>query len=525
MAVAASPPAAPSCPSTPTTSDPMIAPRLTALVVAAVLSGATLVAATPSPAAADGPRTGYRLRADGTAAGGWFGSRTAAGRAVYRIDPSARPRTGGLHDGHWVGTLHGSGPVEVDRSRVRRAAWLVSKYGTYDSDAQAAAVEAALHHLLHGGRYRLTGRGTERRLRQTGARDAILALARYMLDTSREMAGPYRVRITTAGAALGGTVQVQVVVTAQATGQPVAHLPVTVALDGRTVSGTTDDAGTVLAAVRARVAGPRSVLVRVQRVPSDRLFVRRPVRRGGTRVVVAGRKIVLTRRAQVAVQATPRAWVTAPDQRTTAGPVPGTAHLADGYASPRTATLTLHGPFAPGEQATCNPARAIARLTQPMAADGSYPVPRTTVTAPGVYRWSVAVPGDAYNLPAGGCGQSVLLKAVPTLTVRPTKTPVSRGQAAYARVKGSGLPDGFARDAIARLYGPFASRDAVRCTTPKQARWRAVTLTGPSSSVRTDAVSLGQAGFYGWRAVLPGTPLTTKVTTRCGGAGTVLHVQ
>ncbi|MEZ5093986.1 hypothetical protein [Nocardioides sp.] len=502
----------------------MTPPRRTALVVAALLAAVSLVALTPGQAAADGPRTGYRLRADGTAAGGWFGSRTASHRAVYRIDPAARPRTGGFRDGHWASTLRGSGPVTVDRSRVRRAAWLVAKYGTYDSDAQAAAVEAALDHLLHGGRYRLTGRGTERRLRQTG-RATRSSGWRATCSTPRELAGPYRVRVTTTGAVLGGSVQVQVRVTTQSTGQPVAHLPVRIGFDGRTLAGTTDADGTVVETAAARVAGPRPVVVQVQRVPSDRLFVRRPVRPGGSRVVVAGRKIVLTARSRVAVQATPRAWVTTPDQRTTSSPVPGVTHLADGYASPRVATLRLHGPFAPGEQPTCDTASEVARVTEQVAADGSYPVPETRVDVAGVYRWSVRVPADAYNVAAGGCGQSVLLKAVPTLSVRPTKTPVARGQAVFARVAAAGLPPTFSRDAIARLYGPFASRDAVRCTTAKQARWRSVTLTGPSSSVRTDSVSLGQKGFYGWRAVLPGTPLTTKVSTRCGASGTILRIQ
>ncbi len=499
--------------------------RLRVLAAGAVLLAASVVATTPSPAAADAPRTGYRLRADGTAAGGWIGSRTAAGRAVFRIDPAAGSSTGGLHAGGWAATLRGSGPVDVSRWRVRRAAWLVSKYGTYDSAAQAAAVEVALHHLLHGGRYRLTGGATERRLRQTGDRDTVVALARYMLDRSRDLAGPYRVDVSASGAVLGSPVAVQVVVTTRRSGLPVPHLPVTVRYDGRSLTGATDATGTTVVSAKAKAAGPRAVTVTVGRVPSDRLFVRRPVRRSGSRVVVAGRKIALTRRAEVAVQAVPRVWVTAPEQRSTAGPVPASLHLADGYPSTRAATMTLHGPFASGIEATCDPDLTSATESVSVAADGAYPAPGVDVRAAGTYRWAVRVPADDYNVAAWRCGPSVLVKASPTLTVVATQSPVARHEAAYAKVTARKLPDDFVRDAIVRLYGPFASREAVRCASSRQARWRSVTLTGPQGSASTDPVTLGSAGFYGWRAVLPATELTTKATTRCRASGSILRVR
>jgi hypothetical protein len=499
--------------------------RLPALVAGTVLVAAALVATTPSPAAADPPRTGYRLPADGTASGGWIGSRTASKRAVFRIDPSAKPRTGGFHGGAWASRLRGSGPVEVDRWRVRRAAWLVAKYGTYDSDSQAAAVEVALHHLLHGGRYALGGSATQRRLRRTGERETIAALTRYMLERSRDLAGPYRVRVTTTGAVLGSAVAVEAVVTTRRTGLPVPHLPVTVRYDGRTLTGTTDATGTAVMSATAKNAGPRPVRVTVGRVPSDRLFLRRPVLRSGSRVAVAGRKITLASRADVAVQAVPRVWVTAPDQRTTAGPVPGSLHLADGYPSARSATMTLHGPFAPGVEATCDPDLTAATTAVPVAADGAYPAPDVDVTAAGTYRWAVRVPADDYNVAAWRCGPTVLVKAAPTLTVKATASPVARREPAYAKVTGAGLPDDLVRDAIVRLYGPFSSRDTVRCASARQARWRSVTLTGPTSSARTDAVTLGTAGFYGWRAVLPATELTAKATTRCRTSGSILRVR
>ncbi len=493
------------------------------LVVALV---ATLVTAAPAEAArgpADPPRTGFRVRADGTAAGGWFGSRTASRRAVFRIDPGAGPRAGGFRDGGWRSDLRGSGPVDVDRWRVRRAAWLVSKYGTYDSDAQAAAVEAALDALLVGGAHRLDGPATRRRLRQTGVGDSVVALARYMLDASRTLAGPYRARVTTTGGDLGEHTRIRVVVTAARSGDPVAHLPVRVRVDGRSLHRETDDHGAVTVTPLARVAGPRPVTVSVSRVPSDRLFVRRPIRPGGSRIVVAGRKIVLTRRTSVAVRALPTVRVTTAQVRTVADPVPGTVHLADGYPSRRQAELTLHGPFGLDETPACD--RALRTATLPVAADGSYPVPDLTVSAAGLYRWEVAVPADAFNAAATQCGQQVLLKAAPSLKVDAVEAAVDPGGDARARVRAADLPPGYARDAVVRLYGPFVARSAVRCSADREVRRREVAVTAPSTTATTSAVTLSRPGFYAWRATLPGTQLAVRSASRCGATGSILRVR
>ena len=504
--------------------------RCRSWVLGAVLAClvATLLVATPAAAGggtADRPRTGYRIRADGTAAGGWFGSRTLSHRAVFRIDPRAKPRTPGFAAGAWMSLPKGSGPVVVDRWRVRRAAWLVSKYGTYDSASQAAAVQVALDALLHGGGYRVTGAATKRRLRQTGAASSILALARYMLADSTRRAGPYQVRVAPTGTVVGGQIRVSVEVTSSGGGEPVAHLPVEVWFDGRRSERTTDAAGVVTAVAAAGRAGPRPVTVVVSKVPSDRLFVRRPTRRGASRVVVAGRKITLTRRAEVAVQATPQVRVTAPDVRRITGPVPGTVHLADAYPSGRTAALTLHGPFAPDDPASCDPGLVAARRNLPVSADGGYRVPAVTVTEAGVYRWAVAVPADAYNTAAAACGQAVLLQAVPTLEVEPVDATRAPGTVVVARVRAGALPDSFSRVAIVRLYGPFATRDAVRCTAARQVRRREVDIVGPATTVRTAEARLDRTGLYAWRAALPATELTARAVTRCGAPGTVLRIR
>ena len=212
----------------------------------------------------------------------------------------------------------------MTRAGVRRAAWVLAKYGTYRSDPQSAAVEVALDALLYGGRYGWRGAETRQRLRRTGAADSVLPLARYMLDHSVALAGPYRVRVRVQGAVVGDQARVEVTVTSTHGGRPVPHLPVTVAFAGRALSRTTGAAGAVTAQTTAPLAGPQPVRVTVLRLPSDRLLVRRPVRAGG--IPSRGRGSQGARRAGpvVAILARPVVHVSAPGTGPITEAVPGT---------------------------------------------------------------------------------------------------------------------------------------------------------------------------------------------------------
>lgn len=473
---------------------------------------------------ADPPRMGYALPADGTAAGGWLGSRTVTGRAVYRIDPSRGPRAPGFRPGRWLASPIGSGPVRVDRFRTQRAAWLLAKYGTYPSDAQAAAVEVALDALLHGGAYARQGARTRARLRRSGAEGAIAPLADYMLEHSRRLAGPYRVSVTATGATVGDDAGFVVRVTSIRSGAPIKSLPVVVRFDGAGVSGVTDRRGRMTARLPAPVAGPRQARVTVRRLPTHRLLVRRPTRGAASRVVVAGRKESRILEPLVAVRARPTVRVSAPAVGTVRDPVPGTLWLSAGYPTPRTATLTLHGPFSARDDATCGPGPGLLSVEQEVTADGEYAVPSLSVTTAGVYRWSVALAADRYNLPAASCGERIVVKAVPSVTVAREARTVAPGAETRAKVAVADLPPGYAKDAAVLLFGPFATRDAVRCADPRLARRRAVAVIAPATSAWTDPVRLRRPGVYAWRAVVPSGPLATRELTRCGAPRTTFRV-
>lgn len=499
------------------------------LALAVAIAGLAVPAAGSSAPAsrrtADQPRTGYVLRADGTAAGGWIGSRKLGGQAVFRLDPGRAPVATSFGKSHWVSVLDGSGPVAVDRSRTRRAAWILAKYGVYRSKAQAAAVEVALDALLVGGRWAVHGAVTQRRLDQTDDPPTILGLADFMLTNSKLLAGPYRVVVHADDAIIGQQVLVTVRVTAAGSDEPVPSIPVDVVLAGHEGSGRTDDTGTADIAIRSTRSGPQDVAVTVRLLPTDRLLVRRPDGRG-SRVVVAGKKHSSEASTPVAVQARPVARIVAPANGRVTDPVPGTLRLADGYASPRSAALTLHGPLPAGSGADCTPATALGSAHPlPVSANSDYVVPRVVVTEPGVYTWYAAVAGDRFNLPAATCGPPVTVKAVPRLSIEPTKDRIPVGGSLRARLTVSALDDDYADVARAWLFGPFDTRADVRCTDAHQVRNRGVAVTGPSSTGTTDVITLNRAGVYAWQASLPRGPLALHAETTCAAPGTFVVVR
>jgi hypothetical protein len=476
------------------------------------------------PTTADQPRSGFHLPDDGTAAGGWIGSRRTNTDVVYRVDPKRGPVTSGFGGGFWVDAFEGSGPLDVSRARTRRAAWLVAKYGTYRSKPQSAAVEVALHTLLYGGGFALGGAKAEGRLRRTGSSDDVVAMAEYMLEHSKRLAGPYRIEVTAAGAVIGAPAAVTVRVTALGSGAPVPKLPVVVSFAGAQTAFTTGARGMISGLVPTVAAGPQPVRVTVSKLPSDSLWVRRPQTAGASRVVVAGRKFEAVRDRSVDIVARPRVGVSAPDVRTIRDPVPGTIHVRAGYPSVREATLTLHGPYPSLALATCDPAGSSApggNVT--VEANGPYPVPALDVAEEGVYRWELSVAGNRFNLPATACGEPVLVKAVPLVQLAVASAVVAVGTPTRARMVVSGLPLEYADDGVARLYGPFATRGAIKCVPDRLARQRVVPLAGPATAKWTDPVTVTQAGFYAWQAVVPSGPLSTRELTTCGAPGTTFH--
>ena len=65
-----------------------------------------------------------------------------------------------------------------------------------------------------------------------------------------------------------------------------------------------------------------------------------------------------------------------------------------------------------------------------------------------------------------------------------------------------------------RLYGPYASREAMTCAG--EPYWSGTVAVDGDGEVRSPQVRLSRAGFYTYRERIAGTPLISEVHTICG---------
>ncbi|HET9422607.1 MAG TPA: hypothetical protein VFO49_15810 [Nocardioides sp.] len=397
-------------------------PAFVGLVMAAVLVATTAPSSSVTPAADEpgaGQRTaprpmlewsGYRIADTGKAAGGWIGARRWGrnGPVLYRVDPAASDRATSYKPGRFVERLLGKAPrSSADRRTTARAAWILSKYGRLRLPAQSAAVDAALLHLLAGGRWSLSGDAGKRRIRQSEESAVVGSLARTMLDDSRRRSGPYKIQVRQKGVAvIGDSVRLGIRVVVARNGRPLPFVPVRIQTPHGVLKGDLTRAdGRINLTYPLPDAGVTPIRVRVANVPETRLRLLSPRRPSASRAAIAGKKRLLGAQDVIYVKARPRVVVTTGDKRIVAGSKSkGRFRLADAAeAWPRTATVTLHGPFAHPDNAGCGSRTARTGQTRVTGA-GNYAVPRFTLRREGYYVLRVRVPGNRVNLPASDCG-------------------------------------------------------------------------------------------------------------------------
>ncbi len=282
------------------------------LLAVSTLTASTLAAVPPSAASVAAPAkahrwAGYRIPPTGKAAGGWIGGYRVRSTPAFVITPGRRPNRAGFRAARPSRNLHGKkGP---SKRRTARAAWILSKYGGYRDATQAAAVDAAVLHLLAGRKWEVGNRRGARRIRASGDPATVKRFVRVMLRQSRASAGRYRAVVTPTTADVGGVTSVTVRVT-DGRGGPVAGLPVRVTSpDGGAsvpaagpVKAVTADDGRAVVRLAAPVAGWRTVTARVGKVPEHRLHVRKPRRKAQAAVAEGGVRRTIVASAQAAVR-------------------------------------------------------------------------------------------------------------------------------------------------------------------------------------------------------------------------------
>jgi hypothetical protein len=508
----------------PATSRTSVRARL-GVVLALLLGTAGLVAVSSGAVASTYDRAtarqwaGYPIARTGSASGGWIGGYRIGRVPAFVTTPTKRPNRRGYRAARLVRDLDGR--RGASRAETTRAAWILSKYGGYRDDTQAAAVDASTYHLLAGGRWRISGSQGSRRVSQSGDPATVRRFVKIMLRQSRDSAGVYRARIRAGSADVGGTVTVTVRVT-DGGRQPAPGLPVTVAFQGADpVSAVTGDDGRAVARFPADGAGWHKVTARVGQVPDHRLHLRRPVRRGQASAAEAGRRRTIVATARAAVRGPQTLSITASPRTLTVGEEARVVATVTGDGSRRTASATLHGPFASAGTAECS-GSVVETVSTTVREDGDYTLPAVVMKASGYYVWRVAVEGTATSLRKSACGADVTAKASTTtaVTVQDTALPEALVRASMSV---SGLPSGAEAEMTITVAGPFTSADVGDCG--QDVVW-SDTMTQPGDgSVTTGAASLDQPGYYLWQARTAPGALWKGSSSTCGASGTVTHVS
>jgi hypothetical protein len=502
--------------------------RATAALLAVLLAAATALVALPAPRAAgadDRGRhwAGFRIPSTGHAAGGWIGGYRVEDTPVFVITPGRRPNRRGFRPAGATSDLSGrKGP---SGATTERAAWILSKYGGHKDAVQAAAVDAAVLHLLGGRAWRFGAPRGAARIRASGDPATVRRYVRLMLRGSRASAGPHQVTLVPTTADVGGVTGVTVRVT-DGHGGPVAGLPVRVTSpDGgpsQPVAGPVDtvtgDDGRAVVRLAAPLAGWRTVVAEVGQVPLHWLRVRRADRKRQASAAEGGLRRTIVASARVAVRGPQSVTLAADPTVLVVGSPAKVVATIGGDGSSRTATASLHGPFASASAAHCG-GPAAATVSMPVLGDGAYASPAVAPSAGGYYLWRVAVDGSATSMPAASCGAPVRVRARSTVGLT---APSSAAQfdVLSAQVAVGGLPFGGPIDVTTSLYGPYDTATQA-CT----GNHRDVVQRRPGNGTFASlSFQVEQSGWYAWRASVPEGDLWLGSTSTCGALGTLTQV-
>ncbi len=497
-------------------------------LVTALLLGASALVAAPATANAEAQRpraphhwAGYRIPANGHADGGWIGGWQVGKSHVFVVTPRARPNRAGFKQSRTVKDLRGEhGPT---RRETRRAAWVLSKYGGHRDASQAAAVDASVHHLLSGGRWKISHARGSRRIRQAGNSSLVRRFARIMLRQSHRGAGVYTAKVRATDADVGGTIAATVRVR-DGHGRPAAGLPVTLtSRRGKPVTRVTGDDGRAVARFPAPVRGWHKVTARVRQVPDHRIHLRGPVRPRQAAAAVGGtrRRIVVRTRAAVRGPQT-LTLRSAPDVLLVGSKATVVATVGGDDVS-RRATATLFGPYPSVSGARCAKP-SVDKVSTTVTDDGAYDLPPVKPTAGGVYLWRVRVDGSATNLPVVSCGAATKVRALTGTSVSHPGTATVNGDV-RARVTVSGVPFPDQVVVTTTLFGPYRTRAGRRDDSCGRIYDRVVQTLPGNGSLNSTPLVVNSTGFFAWQAEASAGELWLGSRSRCLARGTRMTVE
>ncbi len=180
-----------------------------------------------------------------------------------------------------------------------------------------------------------------------------------------------------------------------------------------------------------------------------------------------------------------------------------------------TVRAALYGPFAAPDVIRCN-TKAVWTGTIAVSADGTYQTEPVTLETPGVYSYREWIDeGGFVRAASTKCAEvpeTTIVVASPQVRTRISDQTTRPG----ARITDKVIVEGLGAIAVTvkvALFGPFASKSAIRCTG--QPYWRGTFSARGDGTYTTQPVEIDRVGYYTYRETIAGSVANNGTVTEC----------
>lgn len=407
----------------------------------------------------------------------------------------------------------------VSTDAQRRMAYALWNFGRSDNRDQQAAVMLYVHGLM--------GDGAPGEADPGAIGPGVEAIhTRIARDASR-FHGPYRLDARVPGGLTAGKKATGTVRLLSADGNAVPGVAITLTATG--ASGVparvrTDASGVARVTFTPTTGTGVTIQARSESIASTLPRIFRPTSgasaRNGQRLAAAASQRVSATATQVSSKATISVTTTAFPARQLVGRANRDKVTITGLPQGRRTAITslLFGPFRTREEIRCD-GTPVARNTVQRTRSGTFGTPVVRPAEPGFYTYQLVIAGDQafdpVTTPCGVPAETFVVERQPAVTTRVSAQQVTPGTAITDTVVVSGLGT---ETAVVRaaLFGPFASRAALRCDTPPA--WTGELTVNGDGEYQTAPVVLGTPGYYTYKEWIDGQGFVRPTETVCGEA-------
>ena len=407
----------------------------------------------------------------------------------------------------------------VSVEKQRRMAYALWNYGRSTNPNQQAAVMLYVHSLM--------GDGAPGEVDPGAIGPSVEALFGKISRESARLHGPYRIDADIPGGLKVGKSATGTVKIISASGAPVPAVVVTLDATGATgvpARVRTNDKGVATMTFTPTAADGVSIEARSESIASTLPRVFTPTMtaaaRNGQRLAAAASQRVSATATQVSSKATVSISTTAFPAKVLVGQANRDRVRVSGLPDGRKTTITanIHGPFRTKAEIRCDAAPA-STGTFTVSKSGTVGSPVARMTRPGWYTYQLVIAGDEdfapVTTPCAVPAETFLVQRQPKVTTRVSAQLTRPGTAITDTILVEGLADERAT-VKASLFGPFPTREAIRCDTPPI--WTGTVDAQGDGTYVTQPFTLTVGGYYTYRESIDASDFVRATETACGEA-------